>query len=128
MALREEVLGVLNALCEGTGVSEDKDGDFLVDLGPVPTWVRVVDDPGAIYVFRTVADDVPRTAAVDEFLHDVSKSYAVFRVLWENDAIFLRADLAATPFSPGQLQRILDDFDKVADEVTPDALEWSTRS
>lgn len=127
-ALRGEVLDVLNALCEGSGVTEDKDGDFLVDLGAPAVCARVVEEPGAIFVYRSLADDVPRTSAVDEFLHDQSKEFVVFRLIWENKAIFLRADLAAAPFSPGQLQRILEDFDIVAGEVAPLAQEWSILS
>lgn len=125
MTLRDEVLAVLNALCEGSGVSEDSEGDFKVLLGEVPLWVRVLEDTAAVYVFSTVATDVPRSPDVDEFLHDLCKSYAVFRVLWEEEEIFLRADLLATPFVPGQLQRILEEFEGVAAEVAPVAREWS---
>jgi hypothetical protein len=72
MALRDDVLTVLNALCEEAGVCEDSGGDFAVD-----------------------------------------------------GQVILRADLAASPFVPAQLQRILEDFDGVLAEVPPLAQECS---
>ena len=65
------------------------------------------------------------SAPVSEFLLDTSKAYHVFRLFWEDDSIFLRADLAAVPFVPAQLQRIVEDFEKVAGQIAPEAQEWS---
>jgi hypothetical protein len=125
MALRDDVLAVLNALCEGTGVSEDADGDFRVLLGELPLWVRLFDDTQAVCVFCPLATEVPLSPDVAKFLREMCKSFVVFRVLWEDEEIILRADLAATPFVPGQLQRIVEDFEKVVAEIAPQAREWS---
>ncbi|MCX5765614.1 MAG: YbjN domain-containing protein [Gemmatimonadetes bacterium] len=125
MTVHDEVLATLNALCEGAGVREDDDGDFRVVLGECTRWVRTIESPAAVYVFGSVATDVPRSAEVDEFLNDRNKSYVVFRALWEDEEIILRADLMAQPFVPGQLQVALEDFEQVAAELAPDACEWS---
>lgn len=125
MALRDEVLAVLNALCEGAGVSEDADGDFVVALDDNPLWVRVFSDSEAVCVFGSLATEVPLSPDVREFLRTLCDSYVVFRLVWDDGDIILRADLAATPFVPAQLQRILEDFEKVAAEVAPQAQEWS---
>src|ERR1019366_9523748 len=69
MALRDDVRRVLNAICEGKGVAEDPDGDFCVELGALPRWVRVMEKPDTICVFGFLAFEVPRSSALDEFLH-----------------------------------------------------------
>lgn len=125
MVLRDEVFAVLNALCEGAGVSEDDDGDFRVVLNEDPLWVRVFGDTEAVCVFGALATDVPLSPDVREFLRTVCDSFVVFRLVWDDGHIILRADLAATPFVPAQLQRILEDFAQVAAEVAPQAQEWS---
>ena len=125
MALRDDVLLALNALCEGTGVSEDADGDFRVVLDEDPLWVRVFTDTEAVCVFGSLAAEVPLSPDVREFLRTLCDSFVVFRLVWDDGHIILRADLAATPFVPAQLQRILEDFEKVAAEVAPQAQEWS---
>ncbi len=125
MPLRDEVIGTLNALCEGKGVTVDEDGDICVDVGDGLVWVRVLADPDTVSIFRPVACDVPRTSEVDEFLHDTSAQYVIFRAFWESECIVLRADLPACPFVPRQLQVALDAFDVVAADVEPAAQAWS---
>ena len=125
MGLRDDVLDVLNAVCEGSGVSADDEGDISVLLGDDPLWVRVFDEPPTVCVFCQLATEVPLSPDVTEFLHDTCRLFVVFRVLWENEQIILRADLSASPFVPGQLQRIVEDFEKVVAELAPRAREWS---
>jgi hypothetical protein len=125
MPLRDEVREVLNTLCEGSGVTEDGDTDFQVHLHAEPIWVRVFESLGLVCVFRSVATDVPRSPSVDAFLADTCKELIVFRALWDEGDIILRADLAAAPFCPRQFQRVLDDFGNAAEELAPEAREWS---
>lgn len=125
MALRDEVRRVLDATCEGKGVSEDDDGDFCVVLAELPRWVRIMHDPDTVSVFGYLAFEVPRTAAVEQFIHDTNKEYVVFRTFWDNENITLRVDLMARPLVPSQLQAALEDFEKVAAELAPEAQVWS---
>jgi hypothetical protein len=125
MALRDDVRRVLNAICEGKGVAEDPDGDFCVELGALPRWVRVMEKPDTICVFGFLAFEVPRSSALDEFLHDTNRSCLMFRTFWEAEGIMLRVDLMASPLVPSQLQAALEDFEKVAASIGPKAQEWS---
>ena len=127
MSVRDDVRATLEALCEGVGVTEDSDSDFAVELGDRPRWVRVHGDPVAVAVtiFGAVAEDVPPSEALGEFLNQFSRSYLCFRAFWEDGAIILRADLLAKPFVPAQFQAALEDFEHVAAEVTPEVRAWS---
>jgi hypothetical protein len=125
MSLRDKVLATLNALCENAGVTEDENGDLRVVLGRAPCWVRVYDEPAAVSVFCSVAVDVPRSRDVDQFVNHRNRAYVLFRTFWENEEIVLRADLMGTPFVPLQLQIALENFEKVADELAPEASAWS---
>jgi len=125
MALRDEVLVMLNALYEGTGVSEDCDGDFKVDLGERLCWVRVYDEPPTLSVFAPVANEIAPGPHIDEKLRELNNALVVFRALWEEEHILLRADLMATPLVALQLQRVLDDFTAVAAELAEETQAWS---
>ena len=98
MALRDDVLGVLNALCEGSGVSEYADGDLGILLGDVPLCVRVFDDPETVCVFCQLATKVPLSPEVTEFLHDTSRVSGRARVRWAVKKSRVRS---------GQLLRVL---------------------
>jgi hypothetical protein len=125
VALRDDVRRVLNAIYEGKGVVEDPDGDFCVELGELPRWVRIVEKPDAVCVFGFLAFEVPRSTEVEQFLHDTNRSCVMFRTFWEDDGILLRVDLMASPLVPGQLQTALEDFERVAASIGPKAQEWS---
>ena len=65
-------------------------------------------------LYREVADETPSTESLTESLHDYNLRSIVFRVFWEDDSVFLRADLPAAPLSVGQLQVALESFDQEA--------------
>lgn len=125
MALRDDVFAMLTALYEGTGVTEDSDGDFEVDLGEQTCWVRVVDDPPMLSVFAPVANEIPSGPHIAEKLGEINGALVIFRALWEQEHIVLRADLIAAPLVALQLQRVLDDFSAVAAELAEETQAWS---
>ena len=49
----------------------------------------------------------------------------MFRALWEEEQVVLRADLMAAPLVAGQLQTVLDDFSSVAAQLAEEAQSWS---
>jgi len=125
MALRDDVFAMLNALYEGAGVEEDSDGDFIVDLGEWVVWVRVHENPQTLTIFTPVASAVPGGPHIDDNLSRINRAYVVFRALWEEEYLLLRADLVAAPLIATQLQEVLDNFGAVAEELREDALSWA---
>jgi hypothetical protein len=124
-SLRDQVGEILDNLCESTGIAEHVDGDFRVHLGDTPVWVRIYESPAAVSVFRAVAQEVPRSAELDELLHDHNAGYVVFRAFWEDDSVFLRADVPARPVVASLLQYVLETFDAEAKTLEMEMREWS---
>ncbi len=124
MTIQERVAEILNALSEGTGVTETDNEDFELLLDDFPIWVRTYETPPAITLYREIAQDVPRSWAFSEKVHDENARCIVFRVIWEDDDVFLRADIPAEPLSPAQLQYILETFEAQAIEIASDISEW----
>ncbi len=125
MTIQERVGEILNALCERTGVAEADDEDFEVLLDDFPIWVRTHETPPAIQLYREIAQDVPRSRALFERVHEENSLYIVFRVIWEDGSVFLRADIPAEPICTGQLQHVLESFDDEATAVAVNLADWS---
>jgi len=124
MTIQERVGEILNALCEGTGVTESDDEDFEVLLDDFPIWVRTYETPPAITLYRAIAEDVPCTRALSNKVHDENLRRIVFRIIWENGDVFLRADIPAEPVCAGQLQHVLETFDAEATALAVNLSDW----
>ena len=124
MTIQERVREILDALCEGTGVTETDDDDFEVLLDEFPIWVRTYETPPAITLYREIADDVPRCPALLEKMHDENARFIVFRIIWEDDSLFLRADVPAAPVCAGQLQHVLETFEVEAEAFAATLKDW----
>lgn len=90
MTIQERVSELLNALCEGTGVTETDNEDIEVLF-----YVRTYETPPAITLYREIAQDVPRSWALSEKVHDENARHIVFRIIWEDESVSLRADVCA---------------------------------
>lgn len=117
VTLHDGVLCTLNALCEKTGIFVDSDGEIEVSLGHIPVWVRVHESPGAISIYRRVVRNAPDLAELCEKLNDLNDRLVLFRVVWRDEKLFLRADLPAAPFSAEHLQVVLENFETEADAL-----------
>ena len=124
MLIQERVREILNALCEGTGVTETDNEDFEVLLDEFPIWVRTYETPPAITLYREIAQDVPRSWELSEKVHVENARYIVFRIIWEDDSVFLRADIPAEPICAGQLQHVLETFEAEAEALALDFPDW----
>lgn len=114
MSLHERVRHVLNALCEGNGVFEWEDHDFEIWLDSLPLFVRTYESPPAITIYQGVAHSLPQSLELSKLLNSLNTTRYVFRALWEDDCVLLRADIPAEPFSPSHLQLILETFEAEA--------------
>lgn len=103
MTIQERIGEILNALCEGTGVTESDDEDFEVLLDDFPIWVRTYETSPAITLYREIARDVLRSPALSDKVNDENARYIVFRIFWEDGSVFLRADIPAEPVCAGQI-------------------------
>lgn len=122
--LRDSVRSVLDSLLEGEGLVEVIHGDFEVALGEAPVWVRVHESPGAVSIYRQVGDDMPLSPELSDKIQNLNIRFVVFRVIWEDESVFLRADLPAKPFSSDHLQYVLETFDAEAESLTSELAEW----
>lgn len=125
MTIQERVSEILNALCEGRGVTETDNKDFEVLLDDFPIFVRTHETPPAITLYREIAGDLPRTQALSDKVHDENARYIVFRIIWEEHSVFLRADIPGQPVCAGQIQHLLETFDAEAVAVAGTLAEWS---
>lgn len=116
---------ILSVLCEGTGITENDDEDFEVVLDEFPIWVRTYETPPAITVYREIARDVQRSAALLDKVNDENARYILFRVFWEDGSVFLRADIPAEPICSGQLQHVLETFEAEAVAFAATLAKWS---
>ena len=125
MTLQERVWEILNALCESTGVNETDNEDIEVLLDDYPIYVRTYETPPAITLYRAIAEDVTRTRALSNKVHDENARRIVFRIIWENGDIFLRADIPAEPVCAGQLQHVLETFEAEAECLAEELAKWT---
>jgi hypothetical protein len=121
MSLRSEVFDNLSELCEGTGVRES---DIEVSLGKMPIWVRVHESPAAVSFYREVIDETPASATLTELLHNYNLRSIVFRAFWEDDGVYIRADIPAEPLAVAQLQSVLEVFEAEAQALTEELDDW----
>lgn len=120
LAIRARVGAILDALCEGSGVTEDEGEEFEVRLADWPMRVRAYESPPVVSIYAELAGGLPCSAALLDRLHDHNRHYLVFRVFWEDGSVLLRADVPAEPLSAGLLQSVLESFvpeaESLADE------------
>ncbi len=124
MTIKERIGEILIALCEGTGVTENSDEDFEVMLDEFPIWVRTYETPPAITLYREIARDVTRSPALLDKVNDENARYIVFRVFWEEESVFLRADIPAEPVVAGLLQHVLEMFEAEATALACKLSDW----
>ena len=125
MSLHERVRHVLNSLCEGIGVIEWEDHDFEIWLDSLPLFVRTYESPPAIAVYQGVAHSLTQSLELSKLLNHRNATYCVFRALWEDDCVYLRADIPAEPFSARQLQFILEGFEAEAEALAVDLSDFA---
>lgn len=122
MTLRDDVRTTLLH----TGVGEGDNGDLSVTFGNECTWVRTFDDPPTVTVYRQIGGAIPHSAALDEVLQDHNRCALLFRAFWSEDAVFLRADVSAQPFTASHLQQVLDVFDTLAGDLARELAPFAT--
>lgn len=125
MSLHERVRHALNSLCEGNGVIECEDRDFEIWLDSLPLFVRTYESPPAVTVYQGVAPGLRQSLDLSKLLNRRNATHCVFRALWEDDCVLLRADIPAEPFSPGHLQHIIESFKIEADALAQELADWS---
>jgi hypothetical protein len=124
VARREQLRSILDALCEGTGVREFNDEDFEVSLDEYPIFVRALDQPPAVMMYREVADKLPCSPAIARMLNEHNATHILFRGTWEDESIFIRADIPADPLVAEQLQLVLESFEKETELLAAKLEDW----
>ena len=123
-AMRVQVRSILDALCEGTGVREFNEEDFEVSLDEYPIFVRALEQPPAVMMYREVADELPCSAAMTRMLNEHNATHILFRGTWEDKSVFIRADIPAEPLVAGQLQLVLESFEKETELLAAKLEDW----
>ena len=91
----------------GDEPGRDEDGDLVVRRGPVVAWVRCSRGEPMIHIFAHLVLEVSDPAAAQAEVTRLAQETPLLKFVLVEDAIYVLADLPASPFVPDHLRTTL---------------------
>ncbi len=94
--------------------TRDADGDIVLELGTVRIFVQVTEEVPVVHVFSRLVHDITHTLEAPNVVAKLNAEYSFIKFQLAGGSVLACVHLAAVPFVPAQLRRLVATFAEVA--------------